>query len=234
MCPDRRKPQRHHLIRHLPHLPHPLHLLLLAAILAPLPSSSQDPPAPAPPATSTPPPRPALFPEFDHSAIVSRLYPDPFSRSLDLESKLALTGLAKVQDTWIATVADRETKEASTISGAPNAEGLMLFEVTGDPSDLSSIRALVGTAGSRPSPITYDPEIAALVPPIGAPRPVPREQLRSRSSEIVRNLALLDPQQREAMFRRVDQFQRDNPNSNPDQVRDFLRDQLNRTLDGRR
>lgn len=66
----------------------------------------------------------------------------PFTRSLDLEDSLQLTGVAYVDGRPVVTVYDRETKQSILVSEEPNAHGWSLRDVSA-PSDLHGTQATV-------------------------------------------------------------------------------------------
>lgn len=55
----------------------------------------------------------------------------PFTRSLNLNSHLVLTGFAEISGETVATVIDSENGVTHLVSGAPNTEGWTLSDFTG-------------------------------------------------------------------------------------------------------
>ena len=72
----------------------------------------------------------------------------PFTRALNLEEKLRLTGVARVDGKPVATVLDRETKKTYVISEVPNPQGWKLVDVASSSgSALSAVSATISIGG---------------------------------------------------------------------------------------
>lgn len=86
----------------------------------------------------------------------------PFTRPVDLQATLQLTGIAYVDGHPVATVLNTETKERLVVSEQPNAQGWRLMSTsTGDDLWQTEVEMQVGTEiiamhyqGSQTSPIS--------------------------------------------------------------------------------
>ena len=72
----------------------------------------------------------------------------PFTRALNLEEKLRLTGIAHVDGKPVATVLDRETRKTHVITEIPNPQGWKLVGVASSGSSgLSAVSASISIGG---------------------------------------------------------------------------------------
>jgi peptidoglycan/LPS O-acetylase OafA/YrhL len=72
----------------------------------------------------------------------------PFTRALNLEEKLRLTGVANVDGKPVATVLDRETKKTYVITEVPNPQGWKLVDVaSSNGAALSGVSASISIGG---------------------------------------------------------------------------------------
>jgi len=126
---------------------------------------------------------PASVGEDDYAALRDH---SPFLRPLDLSKTLVLTGLAQVDGQFIATVRNRETKEAHIVSSADaTAQGWRLVRVEGNQADLQSVSAQISVTGGEIVSLRFDE--AQLNPGAGSVlSPIPADQAR-RIAEQARN-----------------------------------------------
>ena len=76
----------------------------------------------------------------DDSDFRSLTAQSPFTRSIDLSDSLILTGIATVNESRVATLLNKETKETYVVSSKANSQGWKMVELKED-SDLEKVSA---------------------------------------------------------------------------------------------
>ena len=76
----------------------------------------------------------------DDSDFRSLTAQSPFTRSIDLSDSLILTGIATMNDSRVATLLNKETKETYVVSSKANSQGWKMVELKED-SDLEKVSA---------------------------------------------------------------------------------------------
>lgn len=130
----------------MPRVTTTLHRLIFASVLAPclLAWAAEEPlsmPMPAPaPITDEDLPQP-LDPGFIHSMVEQ----SPFSRSVNLEASLQLTGVAYIDGRPVATVWNKATNERVVVTEEPNEKGWRLASaVAGTDLTSTEVHLMVG------------------------------------------------------------------------------------------
>jgi hypothetical protein len=98
-------------------------------------------------------PLPKPVGEQDFALIKSH---SPFLRTVGLSDDLVLTGMAKVEDNFFATLVDTETRVAHLVSETANSLGWQLVGIRGDESDLETMTAKIQVDGGEIVSIRYE------------------------------------------------------------------------------
>lgn len=90
-------------------------------------------------------PDPDLPQPFDEAATQQVLMNSPFTRTVNLEDSLRLTGIAYVGGKPVATLLNKQTKQSLTVSDEPNEQGIRLTEARpSDELDESAVTLQIG------------------------------------------------------------------------------------------
>jgi hypothetical protein len=90
----------------------------------------------------------------DDSDFRSLTAQSPFTRSIDLSDSLILTGIATMNDSRVATLLNKETKETYVVSSKANSQGWKMVELKEDP-DLEKVSAKVAVEGGEVVTVRY-------------------------------------------------------------------------------
>ena len=90
----------------------------------------------------------------DDSDFRSLTAQSPFTRSIDLSDSLILTGIATMNDSRVATLLNKETKETFVVSSKANSQGWKMVELKED-SDLEKVSAKVAVEGGEVVTVRY-------------------------------------------------------------------------------
>lgn len=145
----------------------------------------------------------------------------PFTRILNFEERIHLTGIAVIDGEQVATVHDKKREKSFVISGKPNEDGWKMVQV--DPNkDLEKVSATIAVYGGEQVTLQFDEKqlrpAQRSIPQIKASpglenKPPPTQEERRKFGEWVRGrMSRMSDEQKKKVGQIMQEKMKANPN----------------------